>query len=311
MRRPATIAAIAVAAIVAVVGLGRLPASEAAAATVHHAAVVVDTSDGKVRRFCLAFPEESISGAEALRRIESEAVFATYGGKGQAVCALCGVGCPSGDCFCDRSKFWAYHRAGPGGANYEYSRAGASATAVRDGDVEGWKWGTGAAPPAGTVGEICGVAEPPVRAASGGSAVPSTTTTAPTADEGSTDPTTSPTAGAVPTTAIAPPQEFAPAAPPPPSPPPPTPLGAAEAPTTPSDPPTVTTSGAGYVAAPPPATSGSDPSEEAVAPTPNRSEGLGVGALAAPVTFVLLLGGILLWRARLRRGNVRRSASLR
>jgi hypothetical protein len=150
----------------------------AAAATQHHAAVVVDTGTS-VKKVCVAFPEDAISGEEALRRADAidrlDPVFSDrYGSKGMAVCSLCGVGCgdPS-DCFCDPARYWAYHRAAPGDAKYAFSSRGASSTVVRDGDVEGWKWGKGEAPELTTVGKVCNVDEPPPRTASGGS--PTTT----------------------------------------------------------------------------------------------------------------------------------------
>lgn len=195
---------------VALVGVaGRSPgAATAGASELHHAAIVVDTgSGGTVRKFCLSFPEESLTGAEALRRVQADPVFASYGGKGQAVCALCGVGCPSGNCFCDRSKYWAYHRAGPGGGAYTFSNAGVSSTTVQDGDVEGWRWGNGEAPPAATVGDVCNVPEPPARTASGGSAT--TTTTAATETTSPSPATSAPDAAAPAAGSAAPPSTFA------------------------------------------------------------------------------------------------------
>lgn len=297
---------VALVAALAVSGLGdRRNTSTAAAAELHHAAVVIDTADGKVRKFCLAFPEAAISGAEALRRVESEVVFASYGPRGQAVCSLCGVGCPAGDCFCDRSKYWAYHRAGPGGAPYAFSRAGVSSTEVRDGDVEGWRWGTGDAPPAATVGEVCGVPEPPARTGSAAGATTTTTTPAPTTTEA--NPVESAAPGATPTTVpTAPaPADRAPggtlttvASPQPP------PLRAEASPAPDAD-------GAGAPAPTTPTTDADDgDGARRVAGAATRAPG---GAAAGPgaldvlsgVGFVAVLGGVLVWRARLRRADVR------
>lgn len=269
----------------------------------NHAAVVIDTGDGKVRKFCLAFPEESISGVEALRRIDADPVFASYGSKGEAVCALCGVGCPSSNCFCDGSKFWAYHRAGPGGEKYTASRVGASSTEVRDGDVEGWRWGSGEAPPPATVSEVCDVPEPPARTSS--SATTSPSTTAPPA----TTTTTAPPAPAdeVPAPARADATTWAggggsaPAPAPAVTPPPTVEAGATEDPSAPA-----AGDAGGADDAVTDTRSGDDLS--AAAPTGNTrgpDAGGGVGGAAGLVAFVVVLGAVLGWRVRLRRADVR------
>ena len=134
--------------------------SVATAQATNRVAVVVDTGK-EVRKVCLRFSEGSISGAEALRRAGVDPVFASFSGMGAGVCSLCGVGCPSGECFCDRTKYWAYHRAGRGAAAWSYARAGASSTAVSDGDVEGWAWGSGVAPAFVTFAEVCEDVVPP------------------------------------------------------------------------------------------------------------------------------------------------------
>ena len=113
------------------------------------AVVVADSGTGVVVRG-IEFESDSISGVEALQLAGLAPVIEGFSGQGGAVCALQGVGCPSdGSCLtCDpRGYYWAYHRAPAGAGGYTYSRAGAGSTQVHDGDVEGWKWGTGAAPP--------------------------------------------------------------------------------------------------------------------------------------------------------------------
>ncbi len=282
-------------------------APPAASAEMHHAAVVIDTGDGKVRKFCLAFPEESVTGAEALRRIDAAAVFATYGGKGEAVCSLCGVGCPSGECFCDRSKYWAYHRAGPGGGAYQASRAGVSATTVRDGDVEGWRWGGGDAPPPATVGEVCDVAEPPSRTAAA-----TTTSTTPA----SSTSTSAPPAGAAP-----------PPTSPSPTPPPTAPARVGPAaragtgsrsPVTTTTGPTVTTVGDGTGASGDAAGGASSHPEELAGPTVPTANTRPVAATeepgrspAAVVAFAVVLAGMTVAFARFRRANLRKATDLR
>jgi hypothetical protein len=276
----------------------------AAAQTVNHAAVVIDTGDGQVRKMCLTFSESELDGIEVLRRVDTRPYrFEAFGSKGAGVCMLCGVGCPSGDCFCDPAKYWAYHRAGPGGEPYQASRVGASSTKVRNGDVEGWKWGKGDAPPPATVSEVCGVEEPPRRTTA------ATTTSSPTTAPA--EPTTS-----TPTT---PRQEERP----PPTTIPPAPLArGGVAPTT-----STTATPAPTTAIPgdtPEAAPGETQVAEAdAAPSAaevKRSLGAEDGAAAAPsekpqngsegtvatiAVFGAAMAGLLAWRARLRRAKVR------
>lgn len=133
------------------------------AAVEHRAAVIVDTG-ARVKSVCVRFREESISGVEALALAQVDPVLQAYSGKGAAVCALCGVGCPAGDscltCNPD-GKFWSYSRAPAGTGSLLTSGAGASSTTVHDGDVEGWKWALGGAPPFQTVEQVCGEAPAP------------------------------------------------------------------------------------------------------------------------------------------------------
>lgn len=309
MRRRLGAAAVA-AGLLALAGAGGR-AAPVASAELHHAAVVIDTADGKVRKFCLAFPEESISGAEALRRIEADPVFSSYAGKGQAVCSLCGVGCPAGDCFCDRSKYWAYHRAGPGGAPYKFSSAGVSSTVVRDGDVEGWRWGSGEAPPPATVGEVCDVPEPPARSASSGSGsggATTTSTSAPSPPPADAPSTTDAAASPAPPPAAAAPRPTAPG----PTVVPPT-AGAPTAPSAAEEPPvaapaaeeatTATTEGAEGAATP----HVEGRRQLASDPTVSRrtADGRDAGGPLGLAVFVAVLAAVLVWRARLRRANVR------
>lgn len=127
----------------------------------HRAAVIIDTGAG-VKKICVHFVEASISGLEALQRADATPVVQTFGGIGGAVCALCGRGCDAGStCLtCQAPNYWAYLRAAAGSSGYTYSRAGASATRVHDGDVEGWRWGTGAPPGYIAVAQVCGEVAP-------------------------------------------------------------------------------------------------------------------------------------------------------
>lgn len=135
-------------------------AGTVAVAEENRAAVIVDTGAG-VKSVCVRFREESITGVEALARAQVDPVFQGFSGKGAAVCALCGVGCPAGDsCLtCNpEGKFWSYSRAPAGTGSLRTSGVGASSTVVRDGDVEGWKFALGGTPPFATVEQVCGEA---------------------------------------------------------------------------------------------------------------------------------------------------------
>jgi hypothetical protein len=125
----------------------RAAAQEAQPQQLNAAAVVIDTGT-EVRKICVRFSEPELTGEELLRRAKVDAVFAEYS-IGQAVCSLCGTGCPADDCFCESGttgRYWNYSRDGDAG--WQRSSLGASSTTVKDGDVEGWAWGTeGAVPP--------------------------------------------------------------------------------------------------------------------------------------------------------------------
>lgn len=156
--------ALAAAGWVAVLGAGPVAHPVMAGATAgaghHRAAVIVDTGT-QVKTVCVRFAEESITGVEALQRAGVDPVFRAFPGKGAAVCSLCGTGC-SGDesCLtCDPDgRYWSYSRAVAGSSGLRVSGAGASSTTVRDGDVEGWRWGLGGTPELVTVEQVCGEA---------------------------------------------------------------------------------------------------------------------------------------------------------
>ncbi len=174
------------------------PAPEAQ--TMNRVGIVVDTGSGPVSR-CVSFAEDSISGIEALSRAGLAPVVEGYSGVGGAVCGLNGVGCPAdSSCLtCQAPNYWAYYRADDGAGGFAYSSVGAGAIAVTDGDVEGWRWGTGAAPAYRSFSSICPLAPPPT----------TTTTTTPRpgggtgngngdADSGAGAPAGTPTEGTAP-----------------------------------------------------------------------------------------------------------------
>lgn len=133
--------------------LGGVP-GPAAATGAHHATVVVDTGGTTApSRVVVAFFPDSISGLEALQLAGAHPAVIGFSGLGGAVCSLYGVGHPatSSTCLGEPSdpRFWAYWHvpAGQIGFNQStYSRAGAGSVRVHDGDVEGWRYGTGEPP---------------------------------------------------------------------------------------------------------------------------------------------------------------------
>ena len=126
----------------------------------HRAGLVVVRGDGSTGSACLAFPEESISGAELLRRSGLGVTLDAYGGLGYGVCAIGDEGCLAGqDCFCQcrgsPCAYWVYSHRRPDGS-WAISGVGASGWQVHDGDVDGWVWGDGStAPPVVAFEWVC------------------------------------------------------------------------------------------------------------------------------------------------------------
>ena len=119
------------------------------AAGPHRALVVVDTGTTTYRQV-ITFTEDSVTGLHALELAGATPVVYSYSGQGGAVCRLFGVGRDAGPgCLGGAdgdNRYWAYFRAPSGTSSFTYSRAGAGSVQVHDGDVEGWKFGTGQAP---------------------------------------------------------------------------------------------------------------------------------------------------------------------
>jgi len=120
--------------------------SAEAAATLHHAGLVVRHGDGRLTYGYVSFPEEEITGIELLHRSEIEQVTIPFGGLGEGVCSLEQEGCPVGPCrrrLCqdggDDAPYWQYFRQDRSGT-WRWLTLGASATKVHDGDLDGWSW---------------------------------------------------------------------------------------------------------------------------------------------------------------------------
>ena len=141
------------------------PALNACAAEGPRAALVVDTGND-VHRYCVALPDDSVSGIDLIV-LANEQYGLTYrfGYGGNAVCMLAEVGTTGDDCWAEYPDFWGYWR-GTGDGDWTWSSSGAHATTVTDGDVEGWAWGAGdgpsshPSPPSTRFADICEVASP-------------------------------------------------------------------------------------------------------------------------------------------------------
>ncbi len=125
----------------------------------HHAGLVVTFADGHTETRCVEFEEEEISGAELLRRSGLSVVFSSSSAFGRAVCRIGDTGCSDpGDCFCQcrgaDCAYWAYFGLEDGA--WRFQSFGPSQRRLRDGDMDGWIWGSGRTPPGQvTFGEVC------------------------------------------------------------------------------------------------------------------------------------------------------------
>ena len=134
------------------------PEAAATAQTVHRAGVVVE---GYAPR-CITFSSESVSGTQALQLAGFSPTIRSYSGEGGAVCAINGTGCAAdANCLtCAAPNYWAYFRSDAGSGGFTYSSGAATSSQVTDGDVEGWRWGTGAAPGYVSFADACPITTP-------------------------------------------------------------------------------------------------------------------------------------------------------
>ena len=164
--RGARAAAVAVALVLG----GLLPVTAAphvaCAAEGPRAVLVVDTGPDTYR-YCVALPDESVTGTELIELASDQHGLAyKFGFGGEAVCMLAGVGPTGGDCFEQYPDFWAYWRS-DGSGGWTSSSTGAGSTVVGSGDVEGWSWGSGddpeshPAPPVTAFESVCKPAPAP------------------------------------------------------------------------------------------------------------------------------------------------------
>ena len=130
--------------------------------------LVVDYGGGKYEARCVGVPQSGSSGLDVIVASGIDYAFGSTGN--QAVCRLGGVGSPSDDCFAKMPYFWGYWRSTSGG-DWTWGEKGAGRVVARDGDIEGWAWGTGMGPDSHpkphkvSIAEACGTSDPAVRTA--------------------------------------------------------------------------------------------------------------------------------------------------
>jgi hypothetical protein len=128
--------------------------SNASAQHTNRVGLVIKFGDGSLVTRCVEFNEAEISGYEVLKRTGLSIVAAFDSGMGAGICKIEDQGCPKASCMtCDVPNYWSYWHLQ--GGSWIYSNVGASSHTVHNGDVEGWRWGTGDAPPAMPFDQIC------------------------------------------------------------------------------------------------------------------------------------------------------------
>jgi hypothetical protein len=132
------------------------PTLEAAAEQQNRAGIVVRLSNDDIRKMCVFFDEESITGFELLQRagLETEVDESPLG---TAVCKIGGSGCGRDDCFCRYPTFWGYWTRGVGREAWRFSDVGSRERKVVDGSLDGWSWGRDGKPPPPnvTLDDVC------------------------------------------------------------------------------------------------------------------------------------------------------------
>ena len=136
----------------------------------HYAGLVLQFADGSTKTYCVAFPEESISGLDLLLKTGLDVRVESFGAAGAMICKIGPDGCdfPEEACVCESygpgGVYWSYHHLKDG--SWNTSGVGISSYRLRDGDVDGLAWSSGKPPPLFTFSQICGNvgAQPPTQA---------------------------------------------------------------------------------------------------------------------------------------------------
>jgi hypothetical protein len=203
MRRIALILPIAATlAALASLAPGTSATSPCAAAGSHRAAVVVEHADGSTVTRCVAFDTNAISGERLLTLSGIGWSSQSFGGFGDAVCALDGEPARYAECP-GKDRYWAVFVARAGGS-WQLANVGISTLVLHDGDAEGVRFVPASGVPAAPVSAsgVCAAAATPAprRSAESGivSAPPTAAAATPTmAAEATTAATESPAPVAV------------------------------------------------------------------------------------------------------------------
>jgi hypothetical protein len=109
-----------------------------AAAGSNHAPLVVEHADGSVVTRCVDVDSDSISGEDLLNRSGLAWSAQTFGGFGDAVCAIDGEPVSYVDCL-GKDRYWAVFVARAGGS-WQLANEGISTLTLGDGDAEGFRY---------------------------------------------------------------------------------------------------------------------------------------------------------------------------
>jgi hypothetical protein len=170
-----------------------------AAAGSNHAALVIEHGDGSVVTRCVTFDANQITGEQLLNSSRIPWSSQTFGGFGDAVCAIDGEPVSYVDCL-GKDRYWAVFVARAGGS-WQLANEGISTLTLGDGDAEGFRYVPASGIPAAPVSAsgVCAAAAPTPTASPAPTATsmstPSTTPTRRPALPAMTA-TASPTAGA-------------------------------------------------------------------------------------------------------------------
>ncbi|MCA1834087.1 MAG: hypothetical protein ABR548_11960 [Actinomycetota bacterium] len=132
------------------------------------AGLLVEYPNSETQFYCVSFSGRSITGLELLRKTGVALAYQDFGGGNVTVCSIGGRGCPypKTPCFCQCATgaktctFWGYYKISHGTNTWQFSQEGAGVSVVRNGEINGWRWGAhgvqGTHPPAATtLEEIC------------------------------------------------------------------------------------------------------------------------------------------------------------
>jgi hypothetical protein len=109
-----------------------------AGAGAHHARIVIQHGDGTVVSKCVAFAGDRVSGEQLLNSSGVDWSGQTFGGFGEAVCAMDGE--PAQYATCPGKDFYWAVFVSRGGGSWQISGVGISSLSLADGDAEGFEY---------------------------------------------------------------------------------------------------------------------------------------------------------------------------